>query len=55
MSDPKWTTDDKAMFESEIVLAMQPKLCLYPSQKVLYAANKIKHNINKWNHKGLRK
>ena len=55
MADPKWTDDDKAMLESQLVLAMQPRLCLDPSPKVLYTANKIQHHVNKWNHKGLRR
>ncbi|XP_066922818.1 transcription factor SPT20 homolog isoform X3 [Clytia hemisphaerica] len=55
MSDPKWSNEDKAKLESQLVLAMQPRLCLDPSPKVLYTANKIQHHANKWNHKGLRR
>ena len=47
----RWTDDDKALLESHIVLAMQPRLCLDPSPKVLHTANKIQYHNNKWNHK----
>lgn len=43
------------MLESHIVLAMQPRLCLDPSPKVLQTANKIQYHMNKWNHKGLKR
>ena len=56
MSDStKWTDEDKAMLESQLALAMQPRLCLDPSPEVLYTANKIQHNMHKWNHKGLKR
>lgn len=51
----KWNDEDKAMLESQLVLAMQPRLCLDPSPSVLYTANKIQYHANKWNHKGLKR
>ena len=51
----KWTTDDKTLLESQLVLAMQPRLCLNPSPNVLHTANKIQYHTNKWNHKGLKR
>ena len=51
----KWNDDDKALLESQLVLAMQPRLCLDPSPNILQTANKIQYHTNKWNHKGLKR
>ncbi|XP_047124249.1 transcription factor SPT20 homolog isoform X2 [Hydra vulgaris] len=56
MSDPlKWDLEDKQYLESQLVLALQPRISLDPSPNILTIANKIQYQSNKWNNKGLKR
>ena len=55
MSDAKWTTEDKLQLESEMVLALEPRLCLDPSPEVVQIANRNQYNAKKLNNRALKR